>query len=395
MTATTASELYYDPYDVALNTDPFAMFRRLREEAPLYYNAQHDFFAVSRFEDVNAVLVDHDTFSSARGAILEIIRANMPIPSGLLIFEDPPVHNIHRNLLSRMFTPRRINALEPQIRAFCTQILDEAAERGGFDFVADLGLLLPVRVVGKLFGIPEGEQDELFGQTLSTLDSEPGQPLVGLASGEAFSAYVDWRAENPSDDLLTDMINVEFVDEDGVTRRLSRDELLLYLTVVATAGADTTTRMIGAAGKLLFDHPDQRRDLVADRSLLGNAVEEIVRFEPPAVHVARYVTRDVDLHDRTVPAGSVVIALLASANRDDRRFPDGDSFDVHRPPRQHLGFGVGTHYCLGNALARLEGRIALDEVLTRFPEWQLDMSRARFVTTSLARGWASLPALAS
>ncbi|OBI16068.1 cytochrome P450 [Mycobacterium sp. E2497] len=391
MTRSATSAIYYDPYDVELNTDPFAMFRRLREEAPLYYNAQYDFYALSRYDDVSAALVDHRTYSSARGAILEIIRANMEIPSGLLIFEDPPVHDIHRTLLSRVFTPRRVGALEPQIRQICANILDSAGERGEFDFVTDLGLLLPVRVVGKLFGIPEGEQDQLFQQSLSTLDSEPGQPLVGLASGEVFSDYLDWRIQNPSDDLLTEMLTAEFTDEHGTVRRLSRDEVLLYLTVVATAGADTTTRMIGAAGKLLADHPDQRRDLVSDRSLLGPAVEEIVRFEPPAVHVARYVTRDVDIHGQTVPEGSVVIALLASANRDDRRFPDADTFNIHRKPCQNLCFGVGTHYCMGNALARLEGRLALDEVLSRFPEWHVDESRARYTTTSLARGWSSLP----
>ncbi|SOX56068.1 cytochrome P450 [Mycobacterium ahvazicum] len=395
MTASTAGELYYDPYDVALNTDPFAMFRRLREEAPLYYNAHHDFYALSRFDDVSAALVNHEVFSSARGAILEIIRADMSIPSGLLIFEDPPVHDIHRNLLSRVFTPRRIGALEPQIRQMCAEILAPAVQNGGFDFVTDVGLLLPVRVVGKLFGIPEGEQDRLFQKSLSTLDNEPGQPLVGLANGEVFADYVDWRAKNPSDDLLTELMNAEFTDESGVVRRLSGEELLLYLTVVATAGADTTTRLIGAAGKLLADHPDQRRDLVDDRSLIGQAVEEIVRFEPPAVHVARYVTRDIELHGQTVQAGSVVILLLASANRDDRRFVNGDTFDVHRKPRQHLGFGVGTHYCLGNALARLEGRVALDEILNRFPEWRIDESGARYTTTSLARGWASLPVFVS
>lgn len=395
MTASTASELYYDPYDVALNTDPFAMFRRLREEAPLYYNAPHDFYALSRFDDVSAALVNHDVFSSARGAILEIIRADMPIPSGLLIFEDPPVHDIHRNLLSRVFTPRRVSALEPQIRQMCAEILEPAVQNGEFDFVADVGLLLPVRVVGKLFGIPEGEQDNLFQKSLSTLDNEPGQPLVGLANGEVFSDYLDWRARNPSDDLLTEMMNAEFTDESGTVRRLSREELLLYLTVVATAGADTTTRLIGAAGKLLADHPEQRRDLVDDRSLLGQAIEEIVRFEPPAVHVARYVTRDIELHGQLVRAGSVVILLLASANRDDRRFVNGDTFDVHRKPRQHLGFGVGAHYCLGNALARLEGRVALDEILNRFPEWRIDQSGARYTTTSLARGWASLPVFVS
>ncbi|MFW0785198.1 cytochrome P450 [Gordonia sp. CPCC 206044] len=391
MTATATGEIHYDPYDVDLNTDPFPMFRRLREEMPLYYNAEHDFYALSRLDDVRTILMDQETFISGRGAILEIIKADMPIPSGILVFEDPPIHDIHRKLLARMFTPQRIRALEPQVRAECVRILDDVQQRGDFDFVADLGLLLPMRVVGRLIGIPEGEQSEMFENGLDLLHSEPGQPLAGVSSGEAFSDFVDWRAEHPSDDLVTELRTVEFEDEHGTVRQLTREELLLYLTVVATAGADTTTRLIGAMGKLLAEHPDQRRQLADDRSLLGNAIEEIVRYEPPATHLARYVTRDASFNGQTVPAGSVVLALLAAANRDEAHFPNGDTFDVHRKVRAHLSFGNGTHYCLGNALARLEGRIALDEVLTRWPDWEIDMTRARYVTTSLARGWASLP----
>jgi cytochrome P450 len=393
MTVSATSALRYDPYDITINADPYPVFARLREEAPLYYNDEYDFYALSRFDDVSRALVDHETFSSARGAILEIIKADIDIPSGILIFEDPPLHDIHRNLLARLFTPRRIGALEPQIRDFCARILDPRVEAGELDFVTDLGAILPMRVVGMLLGIPEGEQSALFEQGLANLDTEPGQPITSLSTGEFFSDYVDWRAAHPSDDLMTELLTVEFEDETGVRRRLARDELQLYLTVVSSAGADTTTRLLGWMGEVLAKHPEQCRQIAEDRSLVASAIEELVRFEPPAMHVARYVTRDVEIHGQTIPAGNVVILLIGAANRDSRQFsPDGDTFDIHRSSRQHLGFGVGTHYCLGNALARLEGRIALDEILTRFPAWEVDRTRAKFVTTSLARGWASMPA---
>ena len=176
---------------------------------------------------------------------------------------------------------------------------------------------------------------------------------------------------------MTELLNAEFVDETGTTRNLSRQELLTYLNVVAGAGNETTTRLIGWAGKVLAEHPEQRRELVDDPTLIPQAIEELLRFEPPAPHVARYVTRDVEIHDQTVPEGSVMMMLIGAAVRDNRQFPpDGDVFDIHREVRQHLAFSVGTHYCLGSALARLEGRVALEEILKRFPEWDVDMANA-------------------
>lgn len=190
---------------------------------------------------------------------------------------------------------------------------------------------------------------------------------------------------------MTDLLNAEFEDETGTTRRLDREEVLTYCMVVAGAGNETTTRLIGWAGKVLAEHPDQRRQLVEEPSLVRGAVEELLRFEPPAPHVGRYVARDVELHGQTVPAGSVMLLLVGAANRDDRRFPDPDRFDVHRNPAGHLAFGFGMHYCLGAALARLEGRVALEELLGRFPEWEVDWSGAKLSPTSTVRGWESLP----
>jgi cytochrome P450 len=398
VTISAQRDLYFDPYDVDLNADPYPMFRRLREELPLYYNTQHDFYAISRFADVNKALVDHETFSSARGAILELIRSGMEMPSGILIFEDPPVHDIHRKLLARMFTPRKINELEDKTREFCARSLDPLVGSGRFDFVKDLGAQMPMRVIGMLLGIPEDDQEAIRDHSNATMRTEAGKPMAvaseGFDSGEIFASYIDWRADHPSDDIMTELLNVEFEDETGTVRRLTRDELLLYVNVVAGAGNETTTRLIGWAGKVLAEHPDQRRQIAEDPSLVPQTVEELLRFEPPAPHVARYVTRDVTYEGQTVPEGSVMMMLIGAANRDHRQFPpDGDVFDVHREIRQHLTFSVGTHYCLGSALARLEGRIALEEILQRFPEWEVDLDNALLSPTSTVRGWDAMPAV--
>jgi len=397
VTTSTESDIHFDPYDVELIADPYPMFARLRDEAPLYHNVEYDFFALSRFGDVTKALVDHNTFSSARGAILELIKANLDIPPGMLIFEDPPIHDVHRKLLSRMFTPRRIAALEPMIRQFCAELLDPLVGSGRFDFVTDLGALMPMKVISMLLGIPEDDQVYIRDRGNAQLRTEAGKPMkTGLSVGEQFAAYIEWRAEHPSDDIMTDLLNVEFVDETGTTRRLTREEILVYLNVVAGAGNETTTRLIGWAGKVLAEHPDQRRDVVQNPRLIPQAIEELLRYEPPAPHTARYVTRDVRLYDQTVPEGNVMMTLLGSACRDERQFgPDAGQFDIHRAARPHLTFSVGAHFCLGSALARLEGRVALEEILKRFPEWEVDMTNAKLSPTSTVRGWESVPALVS
>jgi len=395
MPASNGSDVYYDPYDVGINADPYPVYRRLREEAPLYRNEQHDFYALSRFDDVQRGLNDRQTFISGRGGILELIRADIEMPSGVLIFEDPPIHTLHRGLLSRVFTPRRMNELEPLIRDFCARCLDPLVGTDRFDLVRDLGAQMPMRVIGMLLGIPYEDQEAIRDRSDAALRTKPGQPMrysqARFATGEAFADYIDWRAEHPSDDLMTQLLQAEFEDETGTTRRLTRDEVLTYVNVVAGAGNETTTRLIGWAGKVLAEHPDQRRQLVEDPSLIPNAIEELLRFEPPAPHVARYVDRDVELHGETVTEGNVMLLLVGAANRDDRRYPEGDTFDIHRDPGPHLTFGYGIHYCLGAALARLEGRIALDEVLKRFPEWDVDLDNAQLSPTSTVRGWETLP----
>ena len=394
MTVQGVGDLYYDPYSVEIDADPYPVYRRMRDEAPLYYNEPHDFYALTRFTDVEKSLLDAKTFISGRGGIIELIRANIEMPPGVLIFEDPPVHTMHRRLLSRVFSPRRVAELEPQIREFCVRSLDPLVGAGGFDFIADLGAQMPMRVIGMLLGIPEQDQEAVRDSTDANLRTEAGQPMEvteNFVDGDQFGAYIDWRAEHPSDDIMTELLQAEFEDETGTVRRLTRDELLTYIAVVAGAGNETTTRLIGWTGKVLADHPGQRRELVEDPSLIPGAIEELLRFETPAPHMARVTSRDVEIHGRLVPEGSIVQMIPAAANHDDRRFPDAERFDLHRRDGAPLTFGFGIHLCLGSALARLEGRIALDEVLKRFPTWDVETDKAHLAPTSTVRGWETLP----
>ena len=317
-----------------------------------------------------------------------------------MIFEDPPGHDLHRGLLSRVFTPRKMNAIEPKVREFCARSLDPLVGAGGFDFIRDLGAQMPMRTIGMLLGIPEQDQEAIRDRIDEGLRLTDGtMPEVAHFGADeqtsGFAEYIDWRAEHPSDDLMTDLLQAEFEDRTGGRRRLTRTEVLNFVNLIAAAGNETTTRLIGWTGKVLADHPDQRRELVEQRDLVPNAIEEVLRYEPPSPVQARYATRDVEHYEQTVPAGSAVLLLTGAANRDERKFADGDRFDIHRKIDHHLAFGYGIHFCLGAALARLEGRVALDEVLQRFPSWEIDWDNAVQARTSTVRGWERLPVLTS
>jgi cytochrome P450 len=389
------SEVYYDPYDVDINADPYPTYARLLAEAPAYHNGRYDFWALSRHADVEEALVDWRTFSNTRSDILDIIRSGVELPPGVILFEDPPVHTMHRGLMSRVFTPRRMAALENQVREFCVRCLDPLVGSTGFDIIAELGSMLPMRVIGMLLGIPEQDQVAVRNRTDANLRTVPGRPMQvkqeNVARGDQFADYIEWRAEHPSDDLMTQLLNAEFEDEHGDKRTLTRQEVLTYTAVLAGAGNETTGRLIGWLAKVLAEHPDQRREVVEDRSLIPRVIDETLRFEPTGHATARYVMHDIEVHGTTIPAGSPVLLLLAAANRDPRRYTDPDRYDIHRPDIQHLTFGYGLHFCLGANLARLEGRVALDELLTRFPEWDVDYEGMKLAPTSTVRGWERLP----
>jgi cytochrome P450 len=389
--------LYWDPYDARYAADPWPIFARMRSEAPLYYNDKHDFYAVSRYADVERALTDPGTFSSSRGNILELIKANIEMPSGTLIMEDPPAHDIHRKLLARIFSPRRVADLEPRIRQYCTDCLDPLTGADRFDLIEALGLEMPMKVIGMLIGIPESGQVAFREQANAMLRTEDGGQMDTsgglILNHEALGDYVDWRIKNPSDDVMTELLTAQFEDEHGVTRTLTRDEVILYVTVLAGAGNETTGRLIGWMASTLAQFPEQRADLAADPSLINGAVEEVLRLEPPGVSIARYVSQPAEFHGQTVPAGSSLLILIGSANRDPERYADPDTFDIRRKASLHLTFAIGPHYCLGSALARLEGRVALEEILRRWPTWEIDWAGAQRAQTSTVRGWERLPLL--
>jgi cytochrome P450 len=389
------SALYYDPYDVEITADPYPTYARLLEEAPIYYNARYDFWALSRYADVEKALSNWETFSNSRSDILELVQSDFDMPKGVMMMEDPPVHTMLRGLMSRVFTPRRMAAIEDQIRRYCINCLDPLVGSDGFDIIAELASMMPMRVIGMLLGIPESEQITVRDANDASLRTKPGAPMKvmkadKIADGSIYADYVEWRSQNPSDDLMTALLNVEFEEEHGVTRKLTRKEVLHYTQVVAGAGNETTGRLIGWLAKVLAEHPDQRRQVVGDRTLLNRVVDETLRFEPTGPHVARWMARDFECYGTTVPAGSAMLLLFGAANRDPRRYAEPDKFDIHRDNISHLTFGKGLHYCLGANLARLEGRVALDELLNRWPEWDIDYDTAQLAPTSTVRGWERL-----
>jgi cytochrome P450 len=392
----TSAGVYYDPFDFGIDDDPYPVWKRLGDEAPLYWNETHKFFSLSRYDDVALALPDWQAYRSGRGTIPEVIFSGMEIPPGIILFEDPPIHDLHRKLLAKVFTRRRMMAVEPLIRRFCVAALDELVGRPEFDVIADLGTLIPMRTIGYLLGIPESAQAGIRENTDRQLTLADGKPQKLDAdsfhhSNDLIADYIDWRADHPSDDLMTELLHAE-IEENGEHRRLTRTEVLTYTNTIAGAGNETTTRLVGYMTELLAEHPAQLAEVAADRSLIPNVVEETLRFEAPSPVQARWMARDVEVHGQVVPKDTVMLLLNGSANRDERHYENPDSFDIHRT-EGHLAFGYGLHLCLGAALARLEGQVALDEMLKRWPQWTVDRSRAERAHTSSVRGWATLPVL--
>jgi cytochrome P450 len=396
--AISTSELYWDPFDVEIDTDPYGIWQRLRDEAPVYRNERYDFYALSRYHDVEAAHRDPKTFSSAHGTVLEMMSPQT-MTTGQMIFLDPPDHTRLRTLVSRAFTPRRIGALEQRIRALCVDFLDAAGARGGrFDYVQDFGARLPAMVIASLLGVPLEDQDRVRGLIDQIFHIEPG---VGMINHVSLSAQIELhgyvsdqltrRQSEPADDMLTDLVQAEIVDADGRTRRLTLEESATFAILLVGAGTETVARLLGWAAVVLDAHPDQRAELAAEPSLVPNAVEELLRFEAPSPVQGRWTTSDVEVAGQVIPGASKVLLLTGSAGRDERAFPDAERFDIHRTFDHHVSFGYGIHFCLGAALARMEGRIALEETLARFPTWTVDRDAARRLHTSTVRGWVEVP----
>jgi len=391
-------DLYWDPFDVDLDTDPYETWQRMRDEAPVYWNERHGFFALSRYEDVNAAHRDPKTFLSGRGTVLELMGHRLDHQAGMVIFMDPPQHETMRALVSRAFTPRRVAALEERIRNFCREHLDPQVGGQGFDYVQEFGAQLPSRVISSLLGVSEADRPRVLELIDTLFYIEPDVGMVNDVSIEAqlgLMSYIqeqlDERRKTPRDDLITGLVEAELAQDDGGTRRLTDEEAGGFANLLVSAGTETVARLLGWTAVVLAANPDQRAQLVADTTLIPRAVEELLRYEAPSPVQGRWTSRDVELHGEVIPHDSKVLLLTGSAGRDERVYSDPDRFDVHRRPDQHVSFGVGPHFCLGAALARLEGRIAIEETLARFPSWEVDHDRAVRLHTSTVRGYKNVP----
>ncbi|MCU1486233.1 MAG: cytochrome [Actinomycetia bacterium] len=393
---TTSTEINWDPFDTDIDASPYETWRRMRDEAPLYRNDRYDFWALSRFDDVEAAHKDPATFSSAYGIVLESMGHNMS-GTGMMIMMDPPEHTTLRHLVSRAFTPRRIGAIEDRIREICQELLEPLADAPTFDYLQDFGAILPSRVISDLVGVPREDQEAQRHVIDQMFHIEPGVGMINDVSATASLNLIGYliglledRERNPQDDMLTALGQAE-ITEDGVTRRITRDEAATFGMLLFTAGTETVARLLGNVAVVLADHPDQRADLAAHPDVIPNAVEELLRYEAPSPVQGRWTLRDVELHGTTIPKDSKVLLLTGSAGRDERVFAEADRFDVRRDLQHHVSFGYGIHFCVGAALARMEGRIALEETLKRFPTWEVDHDRARRLHTSTVRGWAEVP----
>ncbi|HVM98455.1 MAG TPA: cytochrome P450 [Candidatus Acidoferrales bacterium] len=383
------SPLVYDPYAYEIHDDPYPTYKRLRDEAPAYRNDERGFWALSRFQDVYDAMHDWQTFSSQGGVALEGSGKAPP----MIIAMDPPRQVKLRRLVSSVFTPRRVAQMEPQIRALTLKHLLPLLDRGEIDFIQDFSGKLPMDVISVMLGVPESDQDKLRQWSDLLLHREPGNPNVTPAGMEAagnlvryFATDLQRRRQQPGDDLISGLLAAEIEGE-----RLADDEILGFCFLLIIAGNETTTKMLGNAAYLLWKHPDQRRLLVREPRRIADAVEEVVRFDNSTQMLARVLTRDVELHGMMLPKGDRVILLLGAGNRDERVFERANEFDITRPPQQHLAFGFGIHVCLGASLARLEGRVALEEVLSRLPDYEIDEARMERVHSPNVRGYARVP----
>jgi cytochrome P450 len=392
----TGGQLYWDPIDPTLRDDPYPLWRRLRDEAPVWHNDRYDFYVLSRFHDIEAAHKDPIGFSSAHGTTFESLGPDV-IQTGMMIWTDPPKHSVLRKLVSRAFTGRRVSELEDRIREMCADLLDAQAESGSFDYVQDFAATLPPNVISTMLGVPEPDRDHLRHRVdaIFAIDAEGNRTDDAAAAGAEVFGYLGEqfreRRTHPRDDMFTDLLEAEISDDDATVRRLSDMELTEFGMMLFIAGTETVARHLGWAADVLEANPGQRAELAADASLIPNAVEEILRYEAPSPVNGRWTTVDVSVHGTTIPAGSAVYLLTGSAGRDERKYPNPDSLDVRRAVDLHLTFGYGTHFCLGAALARLEGRIGIEETLRRWPEYTVDREAAKLLYTSTVRGYVNLP----
>ncbi|MBW0015560.1 cytochrome P450 [Mycobacterium sp.] len=396
----TATALVFDPFSEEFFDDPYPTYRRMRNEAPVYYNEDHDFYALTRHADVAAAFKDHETYSSARGIDLAMVKNdNLPAEAKSMIFMDPPEHRRMRSLVNKVFTPRAITALTDTV----TELIEHHLSRVDperFDVVADFSALFPVEVISTVLGVPAEHRQQIRHWVDASLHRERGQIEMNESNWEAVTSIgafyynlIQERRKQPQDDMISGLIAAEVERDDGGATRLDDIEITGFATLLGGAGAETVTKLVGNAIVQFAHHPDQWQKLIDDRSKVPAAIEEVLRYEAPAQYNVRCSRKDVHLHGVTIPAGKPVFLLGGAANRDPEAFTDADKFDIERDrtEAQNLGFGYGVHSCLGAALARMESAIALEKLLDFMPRYEVIWDGCRRVTMQNVAGWSNVP----
>jgi cytochrome P450 len=383
----------FDPYSKEYVSDPYPIYKRLRDEAPVYHSEQRNFWALSRFDDVFAAHKDVTRFLSGGGITIEGIDAGLP----LLIVKDGAEHVWHKSLVSRVFTPARMAALEPYIRRRTRELLATAAQKPEFDFVKEFSVVLPLDVISTLLDIPEEYRASYHEHVNQTLSREEDRDLSRVAQAmqhvlEMFTTLIAERRVKPRDDVITLLMNTEIKDEDGAMRRLEDFEIAFRFGELGAAGHETAAKAIANGAMAFCRFPDQREVLRNNPSLLPNVVHEIMRLEPPSQQQGRTTATDVTLHGVTIPKGEKVMLLTGAACRDERAFSDPDRFDITRTPdKRSIYFGFGPHKCLGMHLATLEISVAFQELLTLYPHFEVDLAKAEYAVMTNVRGPMALP----
>ncbi len=387
-----------NPFSYAFHENPYPTYRWLRDHAPLYHNAELGFFALTRFADVLAGLLDWQTYSSAEGTMVERMDPSYFETTPMMIFTDPPRHDRLRRLVSRAFTPRRVAELEPFVRERTVALLDALVARGDGDFVADFATLLPMDVIFTLLGVPEADRRPLRRWMDVSLERDSDTPAIparaiegGMEVRRYFWEFVQTLRRRPAPGLVNDLLAAEIEGDDGRPTRLTDGEIIGFCALLGAAGNETTTKLLADAIVLFARHRDEWAKVLADPGRIPNAVEEVLRWASPSQYQGRVVTRDVEWYGRTVPRGARMLLVTAAANRDERAFPDPDRFDVDRRFETHVALGQGIHFCLGASLARLETRFSLEEFARRFPRYEVDEGRCVRVHMSNVHGWERVP----
>jgi cytochrome P450 len=394
----TKPKLVFHPYSQDYFNNPYEIYRRMRDEAPIYYDEDEDFYALTRHADVAAAFKDHESFSSARGCDLAMVRSE-EAPQKSIIFMDPPDHRHLRSLLNKAFTPRAIQSQRDTVIELVRHYLSEA-DPDNFDVVQDFSGPFPVEVITRMAGVPEEFRQQVRHWIDKGLEHKPGQfelseenMQANIDSGVYYYGLTQERREDPQDDMISRLIAAEIPDGDGGVRKLDDIEITGFMALLGGAGAETVTKLVGSAVVVFAQHPDQWQMLVEDRSRIPDAVEELLRYVGPVQYNVRYSLKDVELPSGTVPAHKPVFLMGAAANRDPRAFDDAETFDItrDRTQAQNLGLGYGIHSCLGAALARMESAIALDHLLDFMPRYEVDFDGLQRVTMTNVAGYHHVP----